>query len=187
MSFNLEIRTEIHSATVILTGVVAGPAEARTVIADLLGMDRPQATTASVDKATTTGKSTKAAQTPKAEPAASSPVEQTQTASNSSADSSTDTAQAGTAPADDAGKATGESTVAYEYDKHVKPLVLAISKKSREWAMALLQRHGAIDKDTGNPSAKALTPDQYPQFVSDAQAVLDGKLDPTASDTGDIA
>ena len=69
---------------------------------------------------------------------------------------------------------------ALDYEKDIKPLVLAIAKISREKAEALLQRFGVT-------SAKNLKADQFADFKEKAELVIDGKYDPVASDEGALA
>lgn len=172
MSLQFQFTHHIAGAGVLFTGGAKDAQEALATIRAVVG-----------EAATPVGGSTKETasvkndKSTKADTVKSSPAERTQTASDNSANSSKDTA------ADD-GKTQDAKTP--NYDEHVKPLVLQISKKSREHALALLQRHGAIDAN-GNPSAKVLKPAQYAAFIKDAEAVIAGTLDPTQSKDGEMA
>lgn len=173
MSINFDFTKQINGSVVAFHGTANDPGEALTTIAALMA-----------DVATAVANKTAAKNSTAAATANPSTDAKTPTASDSSANSSNVTpveTATDTKPADDT------NVVTLEYDKHVKPLVLAIAKKSKAFAEALLQRHGAVDPKTNMPSAKVLEPKQYPAFVKDAQAVVDGTLDPTASADGDGA
>lgn len=177
MSLNFTFTLTVGGVAITFDCDAANATEALATISTLTG------TTAATGKATTAKNTT----ADKQAAAAPTPDAKTPTASDSSASSSPATND--NAGINDAAKNANAVTdaPALDYDKNVKPLVLAIAKKSQEFAKALLQRHGAIDPKTGLPSAKVLTPAQYPAFVADAQAVIDGTLDPTASADADGA
>jgi hypothetical protein len=175
MSITYDFTKQINGNTVAFHGTANDAGEALTSIAVLMAD-----VVAAVATKTTTAAAAKNSAAAKTESAALSTDARTPTASDNSANSSKDTLAADT-------NSQTVDTVALDYDKDVKPLVLEISKTSRDNATALLQRHGAIDPASGKPSAKALKPSQYPKFVADAQAVIAGTLDPLASSDGEMA
>ncbi len=173
MSFGITVQREISNASVTFTATLDSAQEALDTAA-LLATGKPAATAAEPTK-TQPAASGKKDQTP-ADTAKSSPEKQTLTASGNS-DSSLTASENGSKAA---GADKAEEASALDYEKHIKPLVLAIAKISREKAEALLQRFGVA-------SAKALKPEQFADFKAKADQVIAGTYDPVASDEEAIA
>ncbi|OZI23731.1 hypothetical protein CAL26_09885 [Bordetella genomosp. 9] len=192
MSLTFQFEHRINGAPVMFHGTAESAADAlATINAVVAGTVKLHGTAETPAGAATgagetvkqsTAKNNKAGMsrpTNETDPESRSTAEQTQTASGSSGNSSTASSDQNASDSkgnDDA----GQDGAALDYDKDVKPVVLQVAKKSRDLCVALLQRHG-VSKGT------ELTARQYPQFIKDAQAVIAGELDPTASADGDIA
>lgn len=171
MSFGITVQREISNASVVFTATLDSAQEALDTAA-LLATGKPTAGAAEPTK-TQPAASGKKDQTP-ADTTKSSPEKQTLTASGNS-DSSLTASENANKPGDKA-----EAPPALDYEKDIKPLVLAIAKISREKAEGLLQRFGVA-------SAKNLKADQFADFKAKAEQVIAGTYDPVASDEEAIA
>lgn len=162
MSFGITVQRAIEDAQVTFTATLDTAADALSTATYLAG-----------GKASAAGTTTEKKSQPAAESAKSTPEKQTRTASGNSGSSSTES--------ENASKAGGKDEApALDYEKDIKPLVLGIAKISREKAEALLQRFGVA-------SAKALKSDQFADFKTKAEQVIEGTYDPVASDEEAIA
>lgn len=168
MSFGITVSRAIEGAQVTFTATLSTAAEALATATQLATGNAPAATpkepAATEKKAQPVGSTANASQD-----------KPTPTASASSASSSTEsTSENATAGA------KADTPQALDYEKDIKPLVLAIAKISREKAEALLQRFGVA-------SAKALKVDQFAEFKEKADQVIAGTYDPVAFDEEAIA
>lgn len=168
MSFGISVQRTIGDAHVVFTATLTTADEALSV-ATRLATDRATATTPKEQPAAT-GKKTQTA-----EASAKASQEQPTPDASSSSDSSLTASENANKPGDKA-----EAPPALDYEKDIKPLVLAIAKISREKAEGLLQRFGVA-------SAKNLKADQFADFKELADKVIAGEYDPTASDKGALA
>lgn len=170
MSFGIIVNRAIKDAQVTFNATL-NTAEEALSIATLLATGDAPAPATKQEKATTEKNAKTADATAK-----DFTEKPTPPASGNSGSSSTDS------PKDDEGAKDKQADVApaLDYEKDIKPLVLAIAKISREKAEALLQRFGVT-------SAKNLKADQFAEFKEKAELVIDGKYDPVASDEGALA
>lgn len=169
MSFGIIVSRAIKDAQVTFNATLNTAEEALSTATLLATGDAPAPT---AKPAGSTEKNVKTADTAKG-----STEKPTPDASSSSATSSTESKKDSDAGAKDK---PDVAAPALDYEKDIKPLVLAIAKISREKAEALLQRFGVT-------SAKNLKADQFADFKEKAERVIDGKYDPVASDEGALA
>lgn len=164
MSFGIIVNRAIKDAQVTFNATLNTAEEALAIATLLATRDAPAPTAkpaGSVEKNV------------KEDAAKPSTEKQTPAASNSSGSSSIDSKNDG----DAAAGSKQDETLALDYEKDIKPLVLAIAKTSREKAEGLLQRFGVT-------SAKNLKADKFADFKEKAEQVIAGEYDPTASNEG---
>ena len=170
--YGITVLRDIGEAKVTFTATLTTADEALSIATYFAGAAAGKAPAAAKTQQAATEKKSDAAKDTAAAP---TPDKQTLTASDSSASSSNgSTSGASTEAKKD------EAAPVLDYEKDIKPLVLAIAKISREKAEALLQRFGVA-------SAKALKPDQFADFKATADQVIAGTYDPVASDEEAIA
>lgn len=178
MSFAINVDRKIGDAHVTFSATLPSSAEAfATARYFATGEIDGAAPSAQDHKPSATEKNVKSAQasaTAKETSAKDSTEKQTPDASSSSATSSTESKKDSDGGAKDK---QDDAPAALDYEKDIKPLVLAIAKISREKAEGLLQRFGVT-------SAKNLKADQFAEFKEKADRVISGDYDPTASDEG---
>lgn len=161
MSFGISVSRAIKDAQVVFTASLDTAAEALSTATLFATGDAP------APAAEATGSAEKNVKAGTAKP---STEKQTQTASDSSANSSTDSPES----------KTSDEPPTLDYEKDIKPLVLSIAKINREKAEGLLQRFGVT-------SAKSLKAEQFAEFKELADKVIAGEYDPTASNEGVLA
>ncbi|MCM2575080.1 hypothetical protein NAT65_28635 [Achromobacter xylosoxidans] len=163
MSFGITVEREISHAKVVFTATLDTADKALETATLLATGTAPAPAKAQAEK--------------KPEPAATTAKPSTE---KPTPDASSSSGSSSIGSKNDGEAVSGNTSVALDYDADIKPLVLAIAKISREKAEALLQRFGV-------QSAKALKPDQFADFKTKAQQVIDGTYDPIASDEKALA
>lgn len=114
-----------------------------------------------------------AADKPKADAAAKTADVKAEVKKPAAQSSGTTKESAASAASSGTGESSGEQVT---YDGHVKPKILTLAKeKGRPPVEALLSRYG-VTKGTD------LKPEQYAEFVIDADRVLSGEYDPMAAE-----